>query len=148
MFFMEKHSSSWYNIFSFEKVVSTSVQKAHARRAIFQMNEEDISMDKKEHKILKFFAVVGLIAAIAGVAYAIYRFFTPDYLEDFEDDFDDDFDDYFEDEDEEEEKKSTADTVKETASKVAEKVGDVAEDVKEKVGGAVDSVKAKVSATE
>ncbi len=40
------------------------------------------------------------VAAVAGIAYAVYRFVTPDYLEDFEDDFDDDFDDYFEDEDE------------------------------------------------
>ena len=34
-------------------------------------------------------------------AYAVYSFFTPDYLEDFEEDFDDDFDDdFFDDEDE------------------------------------------------
>ena len=40
----------------------------------------------------------------AGIAYAVYRYFTPDYLEDFEDDFDeDDFDDdFFDDEDDEE----------------------------------------------
>ena len=47
-------------------------------------------------------AIIGAVAAVAGSAYAVYRFFTPDYLEDFEDDFDDDFDDYFEDEDNEE----------------------------------------------
>ena len=41
-------------------------------------------------------------SAVAAIAYGVYRFFTPDYLEDFEDDFDDDFDDdFFEDEDEE-----------------------------------------------
>ena len=39
----------------------------------------------------------------AAIAYAVYRYLTPDYLEDFEDDFDDDFDDdFFEDEEEEE----------------------------------------------
>ena len=38
--------------------------------------------------------------AVAGIAFAVYRFFAPDYLEDFEEDFDDDFDDYFEDEEE------------------------------------------------
>jgi len=48
-------------------------------------------------------AIIGAVAAVAGIAYAVYRFFTPDYLEDFEDDFDDDFDDdFFEDEEEEE----------------------------------------------
>ena len=39
--------------------------------------------------------------AVAGIAYAVYRYFTPDYLDDFDDeDFEDeDFDDDFEDED-------------------------------------------------
>lgn len=36
---------------------------------------------------------------IAAIAYAVFRFVTPDYLEDFEDDFDDDFDDYFDEDD-------------------------------------------------
>lgn len=44
-------------------------------------------------------AIIGAVVAVAGIAYAVYRYFTPDYLEDFEDDFDDDFDDdFFEDE--------------------------------------------------
>ena len=44
-----------------------------------------------------------VIAAVAGVAYLLYRYFTPDYLEDFDDDFDDDFeDDFFEDDEDEE----------------------------------------------
>lgn len=62
---------------------------------------------KKEEEEKKFprailwaLAIIGTIAAVAGIAYAVYLYFTPDYLEDFEDDFDDDFDDYFEDEDE------------------------------------------------
>ena len=46
-----------------------------------------------------------MAAAVAAIAYGVYRFFTPDYLEDFEDDFDDDFDDdFFEDEDDTKEK--------------------------------------------
>ncbi len=51
-----------------------------------------------KHKALKIFAVIGVIAAVAGVAYALYRYFKPDYLEDYEDDFEDE-DDMFEDED-------------------------------------------------
>ena len=43
--------------------------------------------------------LVADLLAVAGIAYAVYRFFTPDYLEDFDEDFDDDFDDYFSDED-------------------------------------------------
>lgn len=56
--------------------------------------------DKKQNCILWVLAIIGAVAAVAGIAYAVYRFFTPDYLDDFEDDFDDDFDDdFFEDED-------------------------------------------------
>ena len=57
--------------------------------------------DKKKTCILWILAIIGAVAAVAAIAYAVYRFFTPDYLEDFEDDFDDDFDDdFFEDEEE------------------------------------------------
>lgn len=43
-------------------------------------------------------AIVGAVATIAAIAYAVYRYFTPDYLEDFEDDFEDDYEDDYEDE--------------------------------------------------
>ena len=57
--------------------------------------------EKKKNYILWVLAIVGAVAAIAAIAYGVYRFLTPDYLEDFEDDFDDDFDDdFFEDEEE------------------------------------------------
>lgn len=56
--------------------------------------------EKKKNCILWVLATIGTVAAIAAIAYGVYRFFTPDYLEDFEDDFDDDFDDdFFEDDD-------------------------------------------------
>lgn len=56
--------------------------------------------DKAKHTLLWVLAVVGAVVAIAGIAYAVYCFFTPDYLEDFEEDFEDDFnDDFFKEED-------------------------------------------------
>ena len=56
--------------------------------------------DKHGKTVLWILAIVGAFAAVAGIAYAVYCFLTPDYLEDFEDDFDDDFDDdFFNDED-------------------------------------------------
>ena len=59
---------------------------------------------KKCSPVVCVLAVVGAIAAVAAIAYAVYRYFTPDYLDDFEDDFDDDFDDdFFEDGEDEEE---------------------------------------------
>lgn len=55
--------------------------------------------DKIKKTILWILAIVGAVVAIAGIAYAVYRFFTPDYLEDFEEEFEDDFeDDYFDEE--------------------------------------------------
>jgi len=59
--------------------------------------------EKKKNCVLWALAIIGAVAAVAAIAYGVYRFFTPDYLEDFEDDFEDDFDDdFFEDEDESE----------------------------------------------
>lgn len=59
---------------------------------LIHKREED---EKKKNCILWVLAIIGAVAAVAGIAYAVYRFFTPDYLEDFEDDFCDDFDRYF-----------------------------------------------------
>ena len=58
------------------------------------------TLKKKEEEKDKNTVLWVLVAAVAGIAFAVYRFFAPDYLEDFEEDFDDDFDDYFEDEEE------------------------------------------------
>ena len=49
--------------------------------------------EKEKTTILWVLAIIGVIAAVAGIAYAVYCFFTPDYLEDFDEDFEDDFDD-------------------------------------------------------
>ena len=59
-----------------------------------------LALQKKEEEkpkkyILWALAVIGAITAVAGIAYAVYRYLTPDYLEDFEEDFDDEFDDDF-----------------------------------------------------
>ena len=56
--------------------------------------------EKEKNTVLWVLAIIGAVAAVAGIAFAVHRFFAPDYLEDFEEDFDDDFDDYFEDEEE------------------------------------------------
>ena len=51
------------------------------------------------HTVIWTLAIIGAVAAVAAIAYAVYRFVSPDYLDDFEDDFDDDFDDYFSEDD-------------------------------------------------
>lgn len=48
---------------------------------------------KSMNKVLKVFAIIGVIAAVAGAVIALCRYFKPDYLEDYEEDFDDDFED-------------------------------------------------------
>ena len=76
------------------------------------VNTKQKDDEKKCNTVLWVLASVGAVAAVAGIAYAVYRFLTPDYLEDFDDDFDEDFDDdFFEDEEEETpEKKEEEDT--------------------------------------
>ena len=67
-------------------------------------------LQKKEKKnvLLWILAVIGAVVVIAGIAYAVYRYLTPDYLDDIEDEFEDDFfdddeEDYMDDEEEAEE---------------------------------------------
>lgn len=73
---------------------------------LLRKNGVELKKEKKSccKPVLIVLAVLGTVLAMAGIAYAVYRYFTPDYLEDFEDDFEeDDFDDDFV---EDEEKKS------------------------------------------
>ena len=57
--------------------------------------------EKKTCPAVWALAIIGGVAAVAAIAYAVYRYFSAD-KEELEDDFDDDFDDdFFEDEEEE-----------------------------------------------
>lgn len=48
--------------------------------------------EKAKNTVLWIMAIIGTVAAVAGIAYAVYRFFTPDYFEeDFEDEFEEDY---------------------------------------------------------
>ena len=61
--------------------------------------EEEKKPEKKCNVVLWVFAIIGIVAAVAGIAYAVYRYFKPDYLEDFEDEFEDDYEDEEDDDD-------------------------------------------------
>ena len=51
---------------------------------------------ESENKLVWGLALVGGVVIVAIIAYAVYRFLTPDYYDDYDDDdFDDDFDDIF-----------------------------------------------------
>ena len=56
-----------------------------------------------ENKLVWCLALIGGALIGALIAYAVYRFLTPDYYDDYDDDdFDDDFDDFEDDDDFEE----------------------------------------------
>lgn len=54
--------------------------------------------EQQKNTLLCILAIIGAVAAVAGIAFAVYRYFSPDCLDDFEEEFEDDFDDYFKDE--------------------------------------------------
>lgn len=56
--------------------------------------------EKEDNKIVWALAIIGAIAAVVGIAFAVYKYLAPDYMDDFDEDFDEDFDDdFFDDED-------------------------------------------------
>ncbi len=63
--------------------------------ALYDLLHKEEETKKKKKTVVCVLAIVGAVAAIAGIAYAVYKFFAPDYYDDFEDDFDDEFDDDF-----------------------------------------------------
>ena len=55
--------------------------------------------EEKKSKVCWVLVTILAVAAVAGIAYALYKYFTPKYYDEFDDDFDyEDFDDdFFED---------------------------------------------------
>ena len=77
------------------------MDKESIKAIVDAIQSKKTSTKMKKSSLLRIIAIaVAATAAVCGIAYAVYRYFTPDYLEDFEDDdFEDDFDAFFEDED-------------------------------------------------
>ena len=80
--------------------------------------------EKKKNPLRWVLAIIGAVAAVAAIAYAVYRFVTPDYLDDFDDDFDDDFE---EEETEEETCCKSEESADECCCKAEEPAADTAE---------------------
>ena len=81
--------------------------------------------EKSGNCIVMILAIIGAVAAVAGIAYAVYRYFTPDYFEDYDDDFDDDYDD---DEEEDSCDCGCKSHVGDKATKVSEESGETSEE--------------------
>lgn len=77
-----------------ELIAETKIAEAKLNELLHKKEDE-----KQKNTVLWVLAIIGAVAAVAGIAFAVYKFMTPDYLEDFDEDFDDDFDDYFSEED-------------------------------------------------
>ncbi len=65
------------------------------------VEEKGCKCDCKCKKWIWIAAIVVGVILVAALIYGLYRYFTPDYLDDFDEDFDDDDfeDDFFEDDD-------------------------------------------------
>ena len=68
---------------------------------INQLLNKKNAEEKRKNCLLWVLAIIGVVASVAAIAYAVYRHVTPRYLDDFDGDFDyDEFDDDFDDDDE------------------------------------------------
>ena len=56
--------------------------------------KEDAGVSGAKNALKSIVIVLGVITFVAAIAFAVYKYLTPDYLDDF-DEFDDDFDDDF-----------------------------------------------------
>jgi hypothetical protein len=67
---------------------------------------QDMINTKKEDgegkKVLWVLAIIGAVALVIVIAVAVYKYLTPDNVDEFDDEFDDDFDDDFFDDDDDE----------------------------------------------
>ena len=67
--------------------IVTAVQAADILRK--KKNE----VKEKSNTLWIVLGIIGAVVVIALIAYAVYRYMTPSYIDDFDDEFDDDFED-------------------------------------------------------
>lgn len=83
-----------------ERMVQIMNVKIEELMAALKKREDD----QQKNTVLWVLAIIGAVAAVVAIAFAVYRYLTPDSLEDFDSDLDNDFEDYFEEEVKEEAK--------------------------------------------
>ena len=54
-----------------------------------ELLHKNAAEEEKKKTLLWVLAIIGAVVAVAIIAYAVYRYFTPDYLEDFEEEYTD-----------------------------------------------------------
>lgn len=70
---------------------SDRIEELIHRIRVNELLEKKNEEDQVKRVVLTVLAVIGVVVFVAGIAFAVYKFMTKDYLEDYEDDFDDDF---------------------------------------------------------
>lgn len=94
---MCNHSSKFENLLSNSKIGDLLAESKLSE--LIKKKEDPI--ESKKHTLIFVLAIIGAVATIAAIAYAVYRYVTPDYMEEFDDDdLDNDLD--FDDSEEEE----------------------------------------------
>lgn len=77
-------------------IMSNKVEELLNTARINELLHKKELEEKNKNTIVIILAVIGAVAAIAGIAFAVYKYLTPDYLDDFDsDDIYDNFDDDF-----------------------------------------------------
>ncbi len=79
--------------------ITELIDMSKLKDLLSRAKKEEVVVEKKKCPWKCILGVALVIAAIGGIAYALYRYFSPDYEDEFMDDFDDDDeeDDLFED---------------------------------------------------
>ena len=75
--------------------VDDKMEAVESVASAIRPKKEDTSTSDAWKIIKTIVIIVGIVVCVAAIAYAVYRYITPDY----DDVFDDDFDDAFEDDD-------------------------------------------------
>lgn len=103
--------SKFENLVDLKKVNELLAKKDQELAKLYKLlGKKEVVQEEEEEKkfniLVWILAIIGVIVVVAGICYAVYRYFTPDYLDDFDDDFDEEFDEEdFDSEDLDEEEK-------------------------------------------
>ena len=100
--------SKFENIIDMKKLNGLLEKKDEELGKLYKfLGKKKVEVEEKEEKkfntLVWILAIIGVIVAVAGICYALYRYFTPEYLDDFDDDFDEEFDEIEKEEDDKDE---------------------------------------------
>lgn len=85
---MDRLSERWSSL---KHDTADRLEDLKHRMMVNELLEQENENAKIKRVILITLAAIAIAVFAAGVAYAVYKFLSKDYLEDYEDDFDDDF---------------------------------------------------------